>query len=147
MNIDFSSAYFIVAGDEARAWSSRSGDYVKASAVPDGAFVVNVPNTDRIGILMRSQGLSSPFVTIDDVRLEAQRRIYARYPQWKQANMTARAVELLRKGEAKWSADDVAESTALDAAWTWIASIRAKSDDLIALRPIPADFADDAYWS
>jgi hypothetical protein len=147
MSIDFSSAYFIVAGDEARAWSSRSGDYVKASAVPDSAFVVNVPNTDRIGILMRSQGLSSPFVTIDDVRLEAQRRIYARYPQWKQANMTARAVELLRKGEAKWSADDVAESTALDAAWTWIASIRAKSDDLIALRPIPADFADDAYWS
>jgi hypothetical protein len=84
--------------------------------------------------------------SVDQVKGEAQRRIYEVYPQWKQANMTARAVELVRKGEANWTAQEQAESQALDAAWVWVKSIREKSNTLESMKPIPTDYTNDSYW-
>ena len=87
-------------------------------------------------------------VIADDVEAEAQRRILARYPDWKQRNMTARGVELTFKvaqGEAL-AAGETDEIAALQAAWGWIKAVRAASDTLEALDPIPADFAEDARW-
>lgn len=85
-----------------------------------------------------------PPITADAVRAEAGRRIYAVYPQWKQANMTARGVELLRTGEANWTAEETAEAAALDAAWAWIKTVRAHSNAMES--DPPADYADDSNW-
>src|SRR5690606_24310596 len=80
----------------------------------------------------------------DDVRLEARRRILAAYPDWKQQNMTARGVELIRVGETNWSPEEQAEADTLQAAWDWIKAVRAASNAMES-EP-PADYADDAHW-
>lgn len=67
-------------------------------------------------------------VPATDVKLEARRRILARYPEWKQLN-------IIRAG-----GDDLAKMTA------WIDAMRAASDALEAMSPIPADYADDSHW-
>jgi len=71
----------------------------------------------------------------------------ARYPEWKQRNMTARAVELLHiQASQPWTPEEQAEADALQAAWAWIASVRAASDVLEAMQPIPADWQSDQHW-
>jgi hypothetical protein len=52
------------------------------------------------------------------IKAECQRRIHARYPQWKQANMTARGVELqdLWRAVGSWTAAEQAEADTLKAA-------------------------------
>lgn len=56
--------------------------------------------------------------------------ILAKVPDWKQRNMTARAVELLeaKAAGAKWSPEEQAEADAIRAAWRWIKERRARSD-------------------
>lgn len=62
------------------------------------------------------------------VKAEAARRIEQRYPLWRQLNvMRAGGDEL------------VAMSSDIDA-------LRARSDEMEAMVPIPADFADDRWW-
>ena len=80
------------------------------------------------------------------VKAEARRRILALYPDWKQANLTARGVELLRKGEARWTAEELAEADAIHAAWDWVKSVRSASDAIEAMSPIPEDFRADRNW-
>lgn len=64
------------------------------------------------------------------IKTDAGAKITKAYPMWKQANMTARGVELTRvKAEGvAWSTAEQAEADALDAAWSWVKSIRAASD-------------------
>lgn len=64
------------------------------------------------------------------VKAKARDVIVARYPDWKQANMTARAVELTRimAGGGALSPTESAELAALETAWAWIKSVRAASD-------------------
>ncbi|MBF0391295.1 MAG: hypothetical protein HQL38_01320 [Alphaproteobacteria bacterium] len=66
------------------------------------------------------------------VKAEAARRILATAPEWKQRNATARAVELIRKGESAWTPDEVAESAAIDLLWSRVKAIRAASDHMEA---------------
>ena len=73
--------------------------------------------------------LLSVLVTTSMVKAEANRRIEAVYPLWRQANV------LREGGEAV-----AAMGTAIDA-------IRAASDAIEALNPIPADYAADHYWT
>lgn len=82
------------------------------------------------------------------VKAEARRRILARFPDWKQANMTARGVDLqdLWRRNAKWAETEQAEADALSAAWVWIRAVRAASDAIEALDAVPADFDDDKRW-
>lgn len=82
------------------------------------------------------------------VKAEAARRILARYPEWKQRNMTARGVDLLsrRLVAGAWTDAEAAEASALQVAWDWIKSVRATSDALESLAPIPAGFADHIHW-
>lgn len=89
---------------------------------------------------------SQPPPNAVDVKTEAQRRIYELYPQWKQANMTARAVELLQKGQQNWTMEEQAEAAALNDSWAWIKHIRQKSNKIEQLDPIPADYQHDSYW-
>lgn len=83
-------------------------------------------------------------VTVDDIRAEAGRRIYARYPLHVQLNMQARAAELLLIGPANWTFSESDEAAALQAARDWIKSVRAASNALEA-EP-PADFHHDERW-
>jgi len=79
------------------------------------------------------------------IKDEARRRILADYPDWKQANMTARGVELLQIKMARaWDAQEQAEADALSAALARIKCIRAASNVLEA--SMPDDFAADAHW-
>jgi hypothetical protein len=68
-------------------------------------------------------------VTTDMVRAEANRRIEAVYPLWKQSN-------LLRQG-----------GQALDDMGDFIDAVRARSNAIEALNTIPADFAAEHHWS
>lgn len=82
------------------------------------------------------------------VKAEARGRILARYPDWKQANMTARGVELAFKvaqGETLREAETT-EIAALQGVWGWIKAVREASNALETLDPVPAGFADDGYW-
>ena len=83
---------------------------------------------------------------ISAIKLEAQRRIYSRFPQWKQANMTARAVGLLRAGEQNWTDEEKAEAGALDGAWVWIKTVRIASGEVEAMNPLPHDYDDNKWW-
>lgn len=65
-------------------------------------------------------------VTPQHVKAEAQRRIEARYPLWRQLNILAEG----------GSAEMVA----------WIGTIRAASNRIEAMQPIPPDFAQDHFW-
>lgn len=84
----------------------------------------------------------------DRVKAEARRRILARLPEWKQANMTARGVELLniRMSVGSWTQQQAQEAAALSAAWDWVKSVRVASDALEAMSPTPQDFAADKWW-
>lgn len=64
------------------------------------------------------------------IKLAAREDVLARFPEWKQSNMTARAVELLeaKAAGAKWSPDEQAEADAIRNAWAWIKERRAQSD-------------------
>ena len=63
------------------------------------------------------------------VKAEAARRIEAAYPLWRQMN-------IVREGGA-----------ALAAMTAMIDAIRAASDAIEALQPIPGNFADESYWA
>lgn len=93
------------------------------------------------------------------IKAEAGRRIAARYPQWKQANMQARQSELLAiqagltidaegaRIEARELTDDeAAEQRAIGQAWEWIKAVRSSSDAIEALDSIPDDYASDSRW-
>lgn len=78
------------------------------------------------------------------IKAEAARRIAARYPLWRQQNMTARGVELqdVWRRDGQWTVEEAAEAAALQAAWTWIKAVRAHSGALEA----DPDAAIDDGW-
>ena len=81
------------------------------------------------------------------VKTECGRRIYEPFPQWKQANLTARATELVNKKlEGPLSPEEVGEFAALQSIWDWIKAVRAASDALEAMNPIPLNYASDEHW-
>lgn len=98
-----------------------------------------------LGGLPELQDASSE-VTAAMVKAEARRRIIAIADEDRQRNLTARGVELLRIGPASWTPDEQAEANAIDAVWQQIKAIRAASDVIEAMDPLPADFTDPAYW-
>ena len=75
----------------------------------------------------------------DKINVEAQRRIIAIAPEWKQRNWIARSVELLRIGPANWTPAEQAEADAIQAQWDQIKAIRDASNAAI-------DNANDTIW-
>jgi hypothetical protein len=57
------------------------------------------------------------------IKAAARARILARYPEWRQANLTARAVELVSLGQTTGP-----EWGQMQAIWNWIKATRARSD-------------------
>jgi len=86
-------------------------------------------------------------ITAQQVKDEAYRRIIAICPEWKQRNLTAQAAILAEKGRDNWTAEELAAWDAGSGIWSEIAAIRAKSDELEAMDPIPLDYMDDKYWA
>jgi hypothetical protein len=84
--------------------------------------------------------------TIEMVKAEAGRRIIAICPEWKQRNLTAQAAQLAKKGEANWTPEEQEAWDAGEALWNQIAAIRAASDVIEAMDPIPANFYDLPDW-
>ena len=82
------------------------------------------------------------------VKQEARIRILAKYPEWKQQNLTARAVELieLKHDNTTWTGPEQTEANAIHKVWDWVKSVRTASDDLEAQNPVPADFVTDTHW-
>jgi hypothetical protein len=62
-----------------------------------------------------------------EIKQAARARILARYPEWQQQNMTARAVELVSLGQTTGP-----EAQKIQAVWAWIKEVRARSDLLEA---------------
>ena len=82
------------------------------------------------------------------IKKEASRRILEIAPEWKQRNLISSGVEMLDKlvqGGSLSTADLAARNYSLSI-WSQIAKIRAKSNELEAMDPIPNDFKDDKYW-
>jgi len=90
---------------------------------------------------------STPAPTASDVKAEAQRRILAICPEWKQRNLTAQAAELSEKGRSNWTTQELAEWNAGKALWDSIKAVRGFSDTIEAMDPIPSDYTDDSYWT
>lgn len=88
-----------------------------------------------------------PPVPPENVKAEAYRRIVAICPEWKQRNLTAQATILAEKGRANWTAEELAAWDAGEAIWQSIAAIRAASDVIEAMDPIPQDYMDDKHWT
>ena len=87
-----------------------------------------------------------PPVTAQQVKAEAERRILALVPAWKQRNLTAQAVILAKKGAANWTPEEQAAWDAGEAIWAQVAAIRAASDVIEAMDPIPQDYTAEEHW-
>lgn len=81
--------------------------------------------------------------TEEGVKAAASRLILSIAPDWKQRNYIARGAELIRKVQlgGTLTTEEEAEETAMQGLWTTVKAIRAKSDELEAMSPIPADYA------
>ena len=78
-----------------------------------GMAVYSIPQTKRLTAIKQA----------------ARAYILASYPDWKQANMTARMLELVNKKlTATLTADELAEEAALIAAWDWVKAVRGASN-------------------
>lgn len=87
--------------------------------------------------------------TADEVKAEANRRIVAICPEWKQRNYIATDLtftKIIQTGGTLTAEQEAARSN-MESVWTTIQGIRAKSDEIEAMSPIPQDFASDSYWS
>jgi hypothetical protein len=85
-------------------------------------------------------------VGAEKIKLIARDHILAVFPEWKQANMTARSVELTRAGiEGDLTAGEQAEEAAIQAAWDWVKSVRSYSDTLEAAYEAAEDKAGFDY--
>lgn len=137
--------YWIVGGDTSRAWSSAAGAYVQQWPTDR---VTRIGSGAELSAVLRPHGLAIPTPVAADVKDECRRRILAAYPEWKQTNMTARGVELqdVWRRVGSWTTGEQSEADALASAWGWIKAVRAASDVIEAMQPIPADYADNSRW-
>jgi len=85
-------------------------------------------------------------ITAQQVKDEAYRRVITICPEWKQRNLTAQASILAEKGRDNWTTEELAAWEAGEAIWSEISAIRAKSDELELMDPIPQDYTEDKWW-
>lgn len=114
-----------------------------------GVFkLIVAANGSRTRVEMTTEEVAASIVsvTVSDVNTEAQRRIYDVMPQHKQANTTAQAAVLAAKGSGNWTPWEVDAWNAGLAEYTVITRLRAYSDNLNLMNPIPADYSNDKWW-
>lgn len=84
---------------------------------------------------------------VKKIKAEANRRIVQIVPEWKQLNLLARSTELVKIGEQNWTEAEREEVVLIESIWNKVKHIRAKSDELEVMSPIPDDYQDDKYWT
>lgn len=121
---------------------------VEAQSTIDGRYqrITQGDLTEANGVVTRGWVIEEIPGTVERVKAEAGRRILAICPEWKQRNLTAQAAQLAKKGEANWTTEEAAAWAAGEALWGQIAAIRAASDVIEAMEPIPANFYDLPDW-
>lgn len=148
-SFDIKDWFWIVAGDESRAWSSAANAYV--ADYPRNAFT-RIESEDSLTDVLRLASLRGPRVTIDDVRSEAQRRIVLTFGatdlngcliKQLNANMLANELSDIRFTRALTPSEE-ATATALRNLASKIKAIRAASNVLEAAPP--ADYRDNRHW-
>lgn len=83
------------------------------------------------------------------VKAEAARRIDLIMHDYEQRNALALGQEMVLTygpDATKWPAEMQAVLASMMGMWAEIKTIRAKSNEIEAMKPIPADFATDKYW-
>ena len=113
----------------------------------DGAELIAGPEPMRIGQLY-DQGagtVRNPAVKPADIKREAQRRILARYPLWRQINMMAQLSKL--QNAQILSAEEMADEAAIAAAFDWIEAVRAASGQIELAPPASLEeLKSDPRW-
>ncbi len=61
-------------------------------------------------------------------------------------NGAREAIRLLRKGQANWTPEEAQRAAALERMDRAIDAIRAASNRLEAMNPVPEDYADERWW-
>lgn len=126
----------------------ENGVVVQKQPYPEAGFI-EAPDDVVCGMLFDGQSFTAPPPvppSVDDVKAEANRRIIAICPEWRQRNLLAQAAILAEKGRANWTPAELTAWEAGQALWNRIAAIRAASDQIEALDPIPMDYAADERW-
>jgi hypothetical protein len=115
------------------------------------SFIEGAPNWEEYQKWLMEGNTPAPtdpvVVTADMIKAEAGKRILVRYPQWKQANMTARMVELnkIRADVGSWTAGEQIEVDVIQSAWDWVKSVRSASDALELTLPVDYN-NNNLYW-
>lgn len=81
---------------------------------------------------------------IAQIKVTARERILAIAPEWRQANLTARAAELALAGGPK-TPSEVAEVAAGQTVWNAVKAVRAASD--VAEAAVNAATTPEAVWA
>lgn len=145
--------FWIVAGDDSRAWSSAALAYVTEYPADR---LSRIGTEAELSDVLRPYDLQGPHVAPIDVKAEAQRRIILVTGAHdlesciiKQLNANMRANELndARVSGRTLTPEEETEAAQLRALADAIKAIRAKSNEIELMSPIPADFAtNEAYW-
>lgn len=144
--------FWIIRGDASRAWSSAAGAYL--TEYPADRLTL-IDSEQSLTDVLRLYGLPGPAPSAADVKAEAQRRIIVltgaadlQSCLIKQLNANMRANELndKRVSGGELTPEEEAEAAALRALAGGIKAIRARSNEIEAMSPIPADFTADGYW-
>lgn len=109
-------------GNETK-WRPDAGcEVVKSDVLQIGDYIEGfAPTQEEINALK-----SEKILTIKD---EAQAKIYARVPVWKQANYNARMNELnMIRFEREWTEKELSEIAVMATAWADVKQIRLDSD-------------------
>lgn len=86
---------------------------------------------------------------IAQIKGAAHAHITVSLPEWKQRNLTARQLELVKKralGQSL-STDEQGQEVAIEAVWAWVKSVRAESDRLEADNDLNTDDANWPAWN
>lgn len=78
------------------------------------------------------------------IKAEAQKRILAKYPLWKQNSMLADKLSIVQK-ETK-TQEDIDALAEIELALEEIKYIRERSDAIELMDPIPSDYMIEDYW-
>ena len=138
-----------------------ANEHATMIATDDGRCIPADPANADYAALVAAGAAVEPYVaplppppTVEDVRAEASRRMQhvvgardAAHLQIVIANASREAIRLLRvTADRPWTEGEVARAAALEAADAAIEAIRAASNVLEAMDPVPADFATSAIW-
>ena len=116
-------------------------DWIECQKKPDGTYADNY-NLD-------GTPAPDPEPTVEEVKIEAGRRILEVCPEWKQRNHIATDLTYAKIIQAGGSltAEQEESRAAIESVWATVQTLRYKSNEIETMSPIPQDFTDDSYWS